>query len=444
MTIGEELATYFHGLEFNDLPGALVAATKEFIFDYLGVALGGSSQSSAVYAANVFLDMGGRPDARILGQGTKLPAPHAAFVNAVASHSIELDDVDPIALYHFGPPVLSAALAAGELVGANGREFLTALIAGCEMMARLNNAVNPALRNRGFHTTATCGTFGAAVAAAKLLGLDQAQITSAIGLAGAHASGLMEMYGPSMQKRFNPGPAAHNGILAALFARAGFTGAATILEGERGFGRAFSGQLDKEKLTAGLGRKILVDFEFKRYSCARPIHTAIDCALDIRPQVVELLEQIEQIKVWRHPDWAHYHLNPTPGTFHEAQVSLPYSVAVSLVKGEALLSQYDENHLNNPLVVGLAAKVAVEPDASLSNGITCRMEVITKSGTKFPSLKDYPRGSLQNPLSKDDLFGKFRILIDGRFDDEQIELIWAQVQDLENQTVGLCLDSIGI
>src|SRR5690606_15569427 len=115
-------------------------------------------------------------------------------------------------------------------------------LGGCEMMARLSRATNPQLRDRGFHTTPTCGTFGATVAAGRLLGLDPEQMTSALGLAGAQASGLMEMYGTSMQKRFNPGPAARNGVVAAQMAALGFTGADTILDGVRGFGPAFAGK----------------------------------------------------------------------------------------------------------------------------------------------------------------------------------------------------------
>ena len=148
-------------------------------------------------------------------QRARSDAAQAAFANAISSHSIELDDIDVLALFHFSPPVFSAALAAAEQHGANGKQLLVALAAGCEMMERVSRAANPSLRNRGFHTTPTCGVFGATVAAAKLQRLSPAKLTSAFGLAGAQASGLMEMYGPSMQKRFNPGPAARNGVTAA-------------------------------------------------------------------------------------------------------------------------------------------------------------------------------------------------------------------------------------
>src|SRR5262249_4912781 len=143
-------------------------------------------------------------------------------------------------------------------------------------------AVNPALRDRGFHTTPTCGVFGATAACGLILGLDAAKLVSAFGLAGAQASGLMEMYGPSMQKRFNPGPAARNAVPAALMADDGFTGADSIIDGERGFARAFAGSFDEGRFLEGLGATIPVVVEYKAYSCARPIHNAIDAMLALR------------------------------------------------------------------------------------------------------------------------------------------------------------------
>ena len=137
--------------------------------------------------------------------------------------------------------------------------------------------------------------------------LTPAALTSAFGLAGAQASGLMEMYGPSMQKRFNPGPAARNGVTAAAMAHFGFTGADTIFEGERGFLRAFTDHFDASALTAGFDKPYQLDIEFKPYSCARPIHNAIDCALEIRKKHAPKLDDIKHIAMARHPDWAHYH-----------------------------------------------------------------------------------------------------------------------------------------
>jgi 2-methylcitrate dehydratase PrpD len=278
------------------------------------------------------------------------------------------------------------------------------------MMERLSRAANNSLRNRGFHTTPTCGVFGATVAAAKLSRLTPAKLTSAFGLAGAQASGLMEMYGPSMQKRFNPGPAARNGITAAAMAHFGFTGADTIFEGERGFLRTFTDKSDASQLTSGFDEAYQLDIEFKPYSCARPIHNAIDCALEIRRQHQPKLEDIKHIAMARHPDWAHYHQNKTPQTYHEAQVSLPYSVAVALKEGQALLKQYTDRKLKDPVLRRISDVVDIGVDASLPRGVSCKMTMTMNDGRQFVSQIDYPKGSIQNSMSDAELRTKFDTL----------------------------------
>jgi 2-methylcitrate dehydratase PrpD len=412
-TACDMLADHFAGLAFGDIPQTLIDDASTLVLDYLGVALAGSQTDSGRIAARFAAETGGRGEATLIGDGRSVPAVHAAFANAIASHSVELDDVDSLALFHFSPPVVSAALAVAEREQASGKDFIAAVAAGCEMMARASAATNPSLRDRGFHTTPSCGVFGAAIAAARLLKLDREATISALGLAGAQASGLMEMYGPSMQKRFNPGPGARNGITAAIMAQMGFTGAATIFDGERGFCHAFSDRADAGELTRGLGKDFPVFMEYKPYSCARPIHNAIDCALGIRAELKEPLSGVRAITVRRHPTWAHYHGNPAPGTYHEAQVSLPYSVAVALVEGAALLPQYEDEKLSDRTILHLASLVTIVPDDTLSRGVSCLMTLETDTGAVYRSLVDHPRGSIANPMTADEMHNKVHTLADG-------------------------------
>jgi 2-methylcitrate dehydratase PrpD len=412
-TAAERLADHFVHLTFDEIPRKLIDDATTLTLDYLGVALAGSQTDSGRIAARFAADPGGRAESTLIGSGARVPAVHGAFANAIASHSVELDDVDVLALFHFSPPVVSAALAVAEREQASGREFVAAVAAGCEMMARASAATNPSLRDRGYHTTPTCGVFGATIAAARLLKLDRDATVSALGLAGAQASGLMEMYGPSMQKRFNPGPSARNGVTSAIMAQMGFTGAATIFDGERGFCRAFSDRFDLGALVKDLGTDFPVFMEFKPYSCARPIHNAIDCALAIRAQLKEPLASVTAITVRRHPAWARYHLNATPRTYHEAQVSLPYSVAVALIEGAALLPQYRDEKLSDPDVLRLSKLVVVVPDDTLPRGVSCLMTLETGSGAVHRSQIDHPRGSIANPMTPDEMRHKFHLLADG-------------------------------
>ncbi|MBC7436740.1 MAG: MmgE/PrpD family protein [Bdellovibrionales bacterium] len=430
-TIAERLAAHFAGFGYADLSPASIKAVKRLLLDYIGVAVSGSQTQSGQVARKFAAITGGHAESTLIGGADRVPAMQAAFANAISSHSVELDDIDVLALFHFSPPVYSAALASAEQAGSSGKELLVALATGCEMMERLSRAANSSLRNRGYHTTPTCGVFGATVASAMIQRLSAEQIVSAMGLAGASASGLMEMYGPSMQKRFNPGPAARNGVTAATMAALGFTGAATIFEGERGFLAAFTDHNDPQQLVAAFDEPYQLDIEFKPYSCARPIHNAIDCALEIRRKHAPDLDKIRSIDMARHPDWAHYHQNARPKTYHEAQVSLPYAVAVALTDGQALFAQFNNARLPEPMLLRLSGMVKITPDASLARGVSCRMTMTMEDGSVHVATVDYPKGSIQNPMDDAELRVKFDSLVTPVLGAAQAARIAAAVESTE-------------
>ncbi len=431
----EMIAAYVADLKYSAIPQQVRTDVKTLLFDYLGVALGGAQTKSARIAAEFSREIAGKEESSLIGFGSRVSAPHAAFANAISSHSIELDDVDNLAYFHFSPPVYSAALAVAERERSSGRKLLVALSAGCDVMARLSLTMNPSLRDRGFHTTPTCGVFGAAAAAAKLIELNADGVTSALGLAGAQACGLMEMYGISMQKRFNPGPAAWGGVVSALLARKGFTGAETIIEGERGFLKAYCDRFDLQRLVRGLGKEFPINIEYKAYACARPIHNAIDCALTIRRKHNPDPARITRITVQRHPRWAHYHQITKPRTYHEAQVSLPYSVAVALAEGKAFLPQYTEEKLSDPFIQRLSALVEIRPVDGLPREVSCRMEVTLDTGDRFQSQIDYPKGASQNPLTMEERREKFASLAPDFLDESRqtdIEKMVLALEDLDD------------
>ncbi|MEJ1978712.1 MAG: hypothetical protein WDN49_23955 [Acetobacteraceae bacterium] len=152
--------------------------------------------------------------------------------------------------------------------------------------------------------------------------------------------------------------------------------------------------------------------EYKAYSCARPIHNAIDCALNVRREMQEPTTRIRAMQMRRHPDWAHYHLNRHPKTYHEAQVSLPYSVAVALIEGAALLPQYQDEKLTDPEILRLSEMLQIEVDPSLPRGVTCVLAVEMESGAQFTSQVDHPRGSIANPMTPEEMARKVHMLAD--------------------------------
>lgn len=409
-TYAERLAARFAGLKYHQLPAQSRHAVKRLLLDYLGVAVGGSRTDSGKVAQAFAIDQGGTKQAQLIGSKARVSMTNAAFANAICSHSLELDDIDVLALFHFSPPIYSAALAAAEASGASGRDLVVALAAGCEMMERASRATNPSLRNRGFHTTPTTGVFGATVAAGRLLRLAPQKLAAAIGMAGAQSAGLMEMYGPSMQKRFNPGPAARAGVTSALMAKLGFTGTTLIFEGERGFLNAYSDKRTPHALDEGIDGAYRLDIEFKPYSCARPIHNAIDCALDIRAQPGFSAAKVNAIRIERHPDWSEYHRNPTPATYHEAQVSLPFATAVALLDGKALLEQFSDRNIRRKDIRRLAGLARFETVSGMPRGVSVRITVAQSDGKSFVSQVDYPKGSIQNAMSDAELRAKFDTL----------------------------------
>lgn len=415
---------------YHQLSPEAVHEAKRLVLDHLGVGLAGSRRDSGAIVSEFAIAQGGPSESSVFGRAKPASALHAAFANAISSHSVELDDVDEEALFHHAPPVVAAARAVAEARHATGEEFLAAVVAGCEVMTRLSKATNPQLRDRAFHTTPTTGVFGATAAAGLLLGLTESELVSAFGLAGAQASGLMEMYGTSMQKRFNPGPAARNGVTAALLAGQGFTGADSIIDGERGFGAAFSGHFDRDVFLDGVGSAIPFTVEYKPYSCARPIHNAIDCMLELREHGLTA-EQVDRVVCYRHPLWADYHQIPRPRSFHEAQVSLPYSAALALVEGAALPAQYARVGQSDEVVAALSEKIVIESDPSLRRGVSCRMVVTTTDGRRLESVVDHPLGSVQRPLDDTALAAKFTSLATEVVGAERVDRIVEAVYGLE-------------
>lgn len=428
----EKLAHYAANLKYDDISPDTIAEVKRLILDYISCAYGGMQTESGRIAAEFAREFAEEGKCSVIGFGYQSAPYNAAFANAILSHSNEMDDVDELAYFHTAPQTVSAALAAAEWVNAPGKEFLVGVTIGSEIVNRVSEATNPSLRNRGFHTTPTAGVFGAGAAAGRIMKLNAEKMISVLGLSGAQASGLMEMYGPSMAKRFNPGPAARNGVTAALFAERGFTGAETILEGERGFCRAFSDKYDLERLTKDLGRDFRVPIEYKPYACARPIHNAIDCALLIRQKYSPNLQKIASLLVKRHPEWGtRYHNIKEPRTYHEAQVSLPYSVAVALVTGKAFFDQYSDENLKNPEVRRLAKMTDIADDPSLPRGVSCRMIMEMEDGQKMEVQVDYPKGSKQNPMTEAERYAKFEGLSHKVLTKGQREAIIQKIVELE-------------
>ncbi len=226
---------------------------RRCLIDWYAATLPGSVLAPAGVLREALDEEIGHGGARLLPDGRAAGVRAAALINGAASHSVEFDDIDRPALYHPGSPVIAAALAVAERDGASGETLLRAIIVGYEVSNRIGTAVNPA-HYEFWHTTATVGCFGAAAAAAYVLGLDEARTIHALNGAASMAAGLQQaLRSDAMTRSMHAGRAAEAGVLSAFGARHGLTGAASMLDGERGFGRAMSGEVDWQAATVGLG-----------------------------------------------------------------------------------------------------------------------------------------------------------------------------------------------
>ena len=414
-TIAEQLATFTELLDAKALPEDVRRMARWCVLDWFGSALAGAKAKPTAILLDVARELGGRPEATLLPDGSKTSAPLAALVNAGASHVVEMDDVHRQAVFHPGATVIPAALAVAEREGASGADLLGAIVAGYEVGIRLGEAAGQ--RHYDYwHTTGTCGTFAAAAAAGKLLGLDSGRLAAALGSAGTAAAGLWEfLVDGAMSKQLHPAKAAHDGILSALLAERGFTAATRILEGEKGFLRAMAQGGDPARLTEGLGGGTfrILGTAFKASAACYHIHSSIDAALLLREKHRPDPKSIRSVTV-RLYGAAHRLLEPVePTTPYAAKFSVPYCVATALLHGGAGPDAFTDARLKEKAVQTLLGKVRLVHDPALDAAYPEQwpaiVELETAAGTDTIRV-DIPRGDPKNPMSEMDLLAKFNAL----------------------------------
>jgi 2-methylcitrate dehydratase PrpD len=440
-----QLAAFCHNLRYDVLPAAVIDRAKYFFLDYLGVAVRGSLSDSSQPLYRVTANLAAPGFGTVLGRQERIAFPYAALANGTAAHSLELDDTHQGGSIHLGVSIFSATLAVAEQTEASGKEFIAAVVAGFEAAARLAMAVKPKEHyNRGFHPTATCGTFGVAVSTAKLLGLDEGQLLSALGIAGSQAAGSMEfLTDGAWTKRLHPGWAAFSGIHAALLAREGFVGPATIIEGKDGFLKAYSLHPDPGKITDGLGADFqILQTAVKPHACCRYTQAPIDAVLaaarehDLQPHQVErvTIGMLETgIPVICEPAERKRH----PLSVVDAQFSLPFGVAVALAKRRAGLEEFTLPMLHDSQVQELMPKVSYVRDPELEKNYPKEWpawaQVFLKDGREVSAQVRFPKGDPENPLSWDELSEKYQTLTGAVWEGDRVERVQGAVRRLEDE-----------
>jgi 2-methylcitrate dehydratase PrpD len=411
--ISERLARFVTDTQAADIPPHVRHEAKRALINFFATAIGGCRDEAIETSLGVLTAFAGTGAAPVIGRNERVDALTAAFINAASSNVLDFDDTHIPTVIHPTAPVAPALLALASLRPISGADLLTAFILGVEIECRLGNAVSPSHYRRGWHITATCGVFGAAAAAGRLLGLDAGRIVWALGNASAQSSGLVETLG-SMAKSIGVGNAARNGLLSALLAERGFTGPGLPLEGPRGFIAVTSDAAESESyvapLTAGLGGSWeILRNACKPYPCGVVLNPVIDAVLDLRERHGLQAGQIDSILVTGHPLLRERTDRPAPAGGREAQVSAQHSVAVVLLHGAAGVAQYADAAVSDPATLALRARVRVQDDAAMPVG-AAGVAVRLSDGTEFKAAVEHARGSLERPLTDAELEQKLMAL----------------------------------
>ena len=447
-----ELVEFLHGIEVGTLPAEVLDRARYFLVDYLAVAIRGSREESARCVQRMIERTGATGRATVIGTSIRTLPALAALANGTASHGIEQDDTHSGGSIHLGTTMYSVALALVESAPQTTQSrFLPAVVAGYEAAARIAMAVQPKEHYAlGFHPTQTCGVFGAAVTASKLLGLTAEQLRAAVGIAGSMAAGSMEFLAEgAWTKRIHPGLAAQNGIHAAMLAAEGFTGPLHILEGRDGFLHGYSRSPAPERLISGLGQSFeILHTAVKPHACCRYMQGPIDAILElIREQSIEP-EQIEKIEIaileagWGivgEPKERKYH----PESVVDAQFSMPFGAAVAVLCGAAGLDQFTLEQVRSPQVQQMIGKVTLVKDARLESTFPrewpARVVISLENGRQFEKFVRYPKGDPENPLTWAEMAAKFRALAGGVLSAERCGEILDQIETAKPAALaGLC------
>ncbi|MGI3776006.1 MAG: MmgE/PrpD family protein [Janthinobacterium lividum] len=406
------LARYAATAPADQLSDAVRHEATRTLLNWVGCAVGGSRQDAPSRALAALKPFSGPPQASLFGRPERLDALHAALVNGISSHVLDYDDTHLRTIIHPAGPVASALTALAEYRPIPGTDFMNALALGCEIECRIGNSVFPEHYALGWHITGTTGVFGAAAATGRALGLDETQMTHALGLAASQPTGLKVQFG-SDTKAFHPGRAAQNGLLSALLAQQGYTAAENAIEGFDGWGQAMSPRHDWTEITEGLGTRYELALNtYKPFACGIVAHPAIDAAIQLRTENDLHPDQIRAVALRTHPLVLNLMGKAEPRTGLEGKFSAVHATAVALVTGRAGEQAFTDAAVNDPAVVAVRNKITVQTDPALHPD-QVDMTVTLADGRTLHKFIEHAVGSQAHPMSDAQLEAKFAGLAEG-------------------------------
>ncbi|MFO1327845.1 MAG: MmgE/PrpD family protein [Rubrivivax sp.] len=423
-SITAQVAAFAARADASRFPASALAIARCSLLDWAAVGRAGVDEPVARIVREWALADGGRAQARAFGSAQALPARAAALVNGAASHALDYDDTHFDYIGHPSVAVFPAALAMAEATGASGAAFLDAALVGLETACRVGRWLGMSHYQHGFHQTATSGSFGAAAACARLLGLDEERTAHALGIAATRAAGLKSQFG-TMGKPYHAGTAASNGVEAAQLAAAGFVSRPDALECEQGFGDTHAGAgTDLSVVLASLGEVFRFEkVQYKLHACCHGTHAALEALATLRAAHATAPDDIERITLTVHPRWLRVCNLELPRTGLEAKFSYRLTAAMVLCGlPTGALDTYTEAACERPDLVALRDRVRVDTDESLPS-TAARVAVQLRDGRELTQAHDL---DAEVPLAAQQ--AKLRAKAAALVGVERAERLWTAVQ----------------
>ena len=406
------LAQYSLNTRYEDLPAAIVKEVKRAFVNYVGVTIGSSRHEAVDISIKALTPISGSKQSTILGRHERFDALNAAFINGVSSHVFDYDDTHLVTNVHPAGPIASALLAYSEMQPVSGKEFTNALYLGIELTCRLSNALAPNHADIGWHVSGTHPTIGAAAAIGRLMRLNEQQMIWAIGLAASQPVGFRDSFG-SMNKSFNPGRAAANGLFSALLAQKNFTSSNQMIESRIGWANAMSTKHDYQELLGDLGARFETAKDtYKPFACGIVIHPAIDAAIQLRDQDHLQPEQIKFIQFKGNPAVLELTGKNAPKNGLEGKFSVYHSIAIAIIDGRAGEKQYADSVVRDPKTIALREKIKVEVDPQIPKK-SGDLTITLYDGRILNKFIESAVGGTENPMTDAQLDTKFIDLTDG-------------------------------
>src|SRR5687767_8133757 len=340
--ITQILATFVASHPSKGWDAAVDHEAHRTFLNWAGCAVGAARHESAEAALGGVRMLQPAPQATVLGRSERVDMASAALVNGITSHTFDFDDTHLKTIIHPAGPVASALLALAEVTGASGRQVMDALVLGIDVACRVGNMMYPEHYDRGWHITGSTGMLGAAAGCARLLGLDEAKTTMALGIAASQPIGMREQFG-TMTKPFHPGGAARAGLMSALLAKNGFTASPKAIEAPRGMSQTISTKNDWNEITDELGKRFEISFNtYKPFACGIVIHPTIDAATQLRAQGVKAAD-VERVELKVHSLVLELTGKKEPQDGLQAKFSVYHGFAAGLIFAQAGETEYEDH-----------------------------------------------------------------------------------------------------